>query len=292
MTALRLAPRAGHCRCPNGRVGAEAFERWAQGGLAAAIGEDDEPDLHAADTLAAGDGLCDRRGGRAIHEAAPPRSKRSSRLGVGFDREAGGGFALGLEAAHSAPAHRPRGGDAHGPRSCARWSPRRAGRARSRVLEGVEARRSSSTDKRVRGVVAVGARGAAILASDRIVIATGGVGGLYEYTTNPRGSFGQGLALGGARRRGNGGSGVRAVPSDRARCRRDPTPLVSEAVRGEGAILIDETASGSWPASPARSSRRATSSPARSGGAWARAIASISMRARATGRALRHALSA
>ena len=174
-------------------------------------------------------------------EAAPGAIEALVRLGVGFDYEAGGGLALGLEAAHSRRRIVHAGGDATG-REIMRALVAAARRTRSiEILEGVEARRLLVADNRVRGVVAVGARGAAILASDRIVIATGGVGGLYEFSTNPRGSFGQGLAL--AAHAGAEMADLEFVqfhPTALDGPAR-PAPLVSEAVRGEGAILIDET---------------------------------------------------
>ncbi len=108
------------------------------------------------------------------------------------------------------------------------------------VLEGFEARRLVVEDNSVRGLLAVGPAGPALLATDKVVIATGGVGGLYEDSTNPPGSFGQGLAL--AARAGAVLADLEFVqfhPTALDVAKR-PMPLVSEAVRGEGAILIDE----------------------------------------------------
>jgi len=99
MTALRLAPRpvALVSKTP---LGAEASTLWAQGGLAAALGADDSPELHAADTVAAGDGLCVAGIVERFTRAAPQAIEDLARLGVAFDRTRDGGFALGLEAAH------------------------------------------------------------------------------------------------------------------------------------------------------------------------------------------------
>src|SRR5262245_53780513 len=108
------------------------------------------------------------------------------------------------------------------------------------VLDGVEARRLMMGDGRQAAVLAQIRAGPLLLASSRVVIATGGVGGLYRHTTNPLGAIGQGLAL--AARAG-------AVLTDMEFVQfhptaldvgLDPMPLVSEAVRGEGAILVDE----------------------------------------------------
>jgi L-aspartate oxidase len=109
------------------------------------------------------------------------------------------------------------------------------------ILEGFEARRLVVEDNTVRGLLAVGPSGPVALATDKVVIATGGIGGLFADSTNPVSSFGQGLAL--AARAG-------AVLADMEFVQfhptaldvgKQPTPLVSEAVRGQGAILIDET---------------------------------------------------
>ena len=109
------------------------------------------------------------------------------------------------------------------------------------ILEGFEARRLVVDDNAVRGVLAVGPAGPALLAASGVVIATGGIGGLYEDSTNPLGSFGQGVAL--AARAGAALADMEFVqfhPTALDVARR-PMPLVSEAVRGEGATLVDET---------------------------------------------------
>ncbi|TIP80696.1 MAG: FAD-dependent oxidoreductase, partial [Mesorhizobium sp.] len=100
MTALHLAPEPVLLlsRTP---LGADASSTWAQGGLAASLGPDDGPSLHLADTLAAGDGLCDAEVARRIVQAAPSAIEDLARRGVRFDRSPEGALHLGLEAAHS-----------------------------------------------------------------------------------------------------------------------------------------------------------------------------------------------
>src|SRR4029077_17633286 len=100
VTALALAPRPVLLltRAP---LGLESSSVLAQGGIAASIGADDDAPLHLADTLAAGDGLCDETVAAAILAAASVAIEQFVRLGVVFDRDAGGKIALGLEAAHS-----------------------------------------------------------------------------------------------------------------------------------------------------------------------------------------------
>ena len=100
MTALSLAPRKAIliAKAPLAQAAASA---WAQGGIAAATGEDDTPLLHASDTLDAGDGLGDADVSRRVTDAAPAAVARLQKLGVPFDLDADGRLALGLEAAHS-----------------------------------------------------------------------------------------------------------------------------------------------------------------------------------------------
>ena len=240
MAALELAPRP-VVMLSKGPLGAEGSTVWAQGGLAAAMGANDSPAMHAADTLAAGDGLCVADVVDQFTRAAPAAIERLARLGVRFDRAKDGGFALGLEAAHSRARIVHVGGDGAGRElmralvAAARATPS------IDILEGFEARRLVVEDNAVRGLLAVGPAGPALLATSAIVIATGGVGGLYEESTNPRGSFGQGVAL--AARAGAALADMQFVqfhPTALDAARR-PMPLVSEVVRGEGATLIDET---------------------------------------------------
>jgi len=240
MTALRLAPEP-VVLLSKAPLGAESSSAWAQGGLAASCGRDDTPALHATDTLAAGDGLCDPDVVDQITTAAPAAIEALSRLGVRFDRDSHGALALGLEAAHSRNRIVHANGDGTGKEivralaDAVRRTPSIA------VLEGFEARRLLITDGAVAGLLAAGKDGAAMLASDRVVIATGGIGGLFALSTNPRGCFGQGLAL--AARAGAALTDLEFIqfhPTALASPLR-PAPLISEAVRGEGAVLVDES---------------------------------------------------
>ena len=239
-TALALAPRpvVVLSRAP---LGAEGSTLLAQGGMAAALGPDDSCALHAADTLAAGDGLCDPGIVELFARAAPGAVENLARLGVRFDRTLDGDYALGLEAAHARRRIAHAGGDGAGREilralvTAVRATPSIA------VLEELEARRLVVEGGEARGVVAVGPSGPALLSAQAVVIATGGIGGLYGASTNPLGSFGQGLAL--AARAGAELADLEFVqfhPTALDVSVR-PTPLVSEAVRGDGAILVDET---------------------------------------------------
>jgi L-aspartate oxidase len=239
MTALHLSPQpvAVLTKAPLGLMAASA---WAQGGIAAALGADDRPGLHAADTLAAGEGLSDPPTVNRIIGEAGEAVADLARHGVRFDLGAGGGFSLGLEAAHSRRRIVHAGGDGTG-REIMRALADAARRTPSiAILEGVEARRLIVEDGRVAGVLAFAASGPLVLPGTRVVIATGGIGGLYRYTTNPLGAVGQGLAL--AARAGAVLADVEFVQFHPTAldvgC--SPMPLVSEAVRGEGAVLIDD----------------------------------------------------
>src|SRR5213080_2597369 len=221
--------------------GAEASSLWAQGGLAAAMDGDDDPALHLADTLAAGAGLCDQAVVSRIVHAAPAAVEHLAQLGVAFDRRPDGGWRLGLEAAHGRNRIVHATGDGTG-REIMRALISAVRRCPSiTLLEGVEARRLIVEDNAIKGVLAANERGALILNTERVVVATGGIGGLFIDSTNPASCFGQGLAL--AAHAGAKLSDLEFVQFHPTAFdgRSRPMPLVTEAVRGDGAILIDET---------------------------------------------------
>jgi L-aspartate oxidase len=238
MTALALAPEP-VVLLSYGDLGSQTSTAWAQGGLAASIGSDDTPDLHLADTIAAGHGLVDRKHARRIIEAAPAAVQALSRLGVCFDRE-GETLLLGLEAAHARRRIIHAGGDSTG-REIMRALKSAVRRTSSiTVLEGVEARQLLVTEGAIAGLLAVGSSGPFAIPTSRVVLATGGIGGLFLDSTNPRASMGQGLML--AARAGALLSNLEFIqfhPTALDTAAR-PMALISEAVRGEGAILVDE----------------------------------------------------
>ncbi|PWK67539.1 L-aspartate oxidase [Aminobacter sp. AP02] len=239
MTALELAPEP-VVLLSAAPLGSGASSALAQGGLAASVGLDDSPARHVADTLAAGDGLCDEAVVKRIVEAAPEAIEKLERLGVVFDRTPGGRLHLGLEAAHGRRRIVHAAGAATGSELM------RALMAAVRVtpsitiVEGFEARRLVVEDGAIAGVLAEGRTEHVTLATASVVLATGGVGELFQDTTNPLGCFGQGLAL--AARAGAELADLEFVqfhPTALDGAQR-PMPLISEAVRGEGAVLIDE----------------------------------------------------
>jgi L-aspartate oxidase len=238
-TALSLAPRP-VVVVSKGPLGAEGSTNWAQGGLAAAVGADDDAEQHAADTIAAGDGLCDEAVVRRFAAAAPAAIDQLAAWGARFDRSADGRLALGREAAHRRRRVVHADGDGSG-REVMQALTAAALRAPSiTVLERAEARRLVVEGGIMRGVVIASAKGDLAIATQAVVLATGGVGGLYDVSTNPLSSFGQGLGL--AARAGAAFRDLEFVqfhPTALQAATR-PAPLITEAVRGEGAILVND----------------------------------------------------
>ncbi|MBB3659968.1 L-aspartate oxidase [Rhizobium sp. BK650] len=240
MAALTLAPQPVVIVTRAG-LGRETSSAWAQGGIAAALGADDSAALHLADTLAAGDGLCDPAIAAGIVAEAPDAIAALECAGVHFDRAADGALSLGLEAAHNRRRIVHAQGDGSGAEVIRALVSAVITTPSITVLEGLDARRILTDEEGVTGLACVGASGAVILPTRRIVLATGGIGGLYEATTNPTGNFGQGIML--AARAGAELADMEFVQfhPTALNSRRRPLALVSEAVRGEGAVLLNES---------------------------------------------------
>ncbi len=239
ITALMLAPEP-VVLVTGGTPGEESASRWAQGGIAAALGNDDSVDLHLGDTLAAGSGLCDLKVANSILEAASKAVTTLERLGVYFDKIDNGGFALGLEAAHSRRRILHVAGDASGSAIIKALVAAVSRTPSITVVPHVQARRLLVIDGAVAGLMCACRGRACVIRTTRLVLATGGIGGLYDATTNPAGNWGQGIML--AARAG-------AMLADMEFVQFHPTaldiserplPLISEAVRGEGAILVNQ----------------------------------------------------
>jgi L-aspartate oxidase len=239
MTALELKPlRVALVSLRD--LGEWTSSAWAQGGIAAAVGDDDSPALHAKDTVAAGAGLVERRVAARLAADAPHAIERVASLGVRFDRADAAHYALGREGAHSRRRILRAGGDATGAELVRAIA--RAVRAAPSIvpIENATALDVAVRDGRVCGLVVRLPDGAvATLASGALVLATGGLGGLYRYTTNPTTSRGSGIAL--AARAGARLADLEFVQFHPTALDvpTDPLPLVTEALRGEGAFLID-----------------------------------------------------
>ncbi|ADH87824.1 L-aspartate oxidase [Ancylobacter novellus DSM 506] len=238
-TALRLAPMKVTLVVAS-PLGSDAATGWAQGGIAAAIGDDDRPDFHAIDTLTAGAGLSEPHVARRVAAAAPEAIDWLVGLGTPFDRNANGSLALGLEAAHSR--RRIVHADGDGTGRVVLETLAKAARAcpSIQVIEAVRATELLLTEGRVAGVAVRDREGrVTALAARAVVLATGGLGGLYASTTNPLGAVGSGLAL--AARAGAALRDMEFVqfhPTAIA-AGADPMPLATEALRGEGAKLLN-----------------------------------------------------
>lgn len=238
--AVRLAGSTPSLGVLTKGVLSQSATRWAQGGVAAVLGGDeDSTDLHLADTLAAGAGLCDEEAVRILVDEGPGRVHELITLGVEFDREASGFLALAREGGHSHPRVVHAGGAATGAeveRALVDATYQSAGA----VLEGWFALDLLIEDGRCRGVVALPPQGPVVeVRADHVVLATGGAGQLFAVTTNPAESTGDGVAM--ALRAGVATADVEFVQFHPTALHHPamPRPLLSEALRGHGAILRD-----------------------------------------------------
>jgi len=215
---------------------AESNTRWAQGGIAAAMFPDDSVAAHVEDTLRAGAGLCDVHAVEVLCAEAPARIRDLIRLGVAFDRR-DGELARGLEAAHSYARVLHAGGDATG--LSIETALVRAVRATGvRVLEHTFARDLISRGGAVVGVAILAADGARErLSADAVILASGGAGQMYLHTTNPSVATGDGVAM--ALRAGAELADVEFYQFHPTALAASGNFLISEAVRGEGAVLLD-----------------------------------------------------
>jgi L-aspartate oxidase len=220
---------------------AQTASYWAQGGIAAALAADDAPRLHAADTLAAARDAARESAVRVLCEESPGRVRDLERLGVRFDADRRGHLALGLEGGHSRRRVVHAGGAATGRRITRELSALAAQHERIEVLEPAAAAELLRHDGRCAGLLAHrrGGERLAVLAR-AVILATGGMAALWERTTNPRGAVGAGLTLAAA---------AGAELADLEFMQFHPTALrldgprdgflITEAIRGEGATLVN-----------------------------------------------------
>jgi L-aspartate oxidase len=212
---------------------------YAQGGIAAALGAGDSPALHRQDTLAAGAALCDAAAVQVLVEEGPARIRELQTAGAHFDLDPQGRLELGREAAHS----KNRIVHAHGDQTGAEVARTLVARVKEtkniRVLE-----RARVLDLIVRRGTCYGVRAslagrATEIMADATVLATGGCGQVYRYTTNPVVATGDGFAI--AHRAGVTLADMEFVQFHPTALDtpENPLALISEAVRGEGAILVN-----------------------------------------------------
>src|SRR6201990_3508349 len=212
---------------------------YAQGGIAAALGAGDSPALHRQDTLAAGAALCDAAAVQVLVEEGPARVRELQTAGADFDLDPTGHLKLGREAAHS----KNRIVHAHGDQTGAEVARTLIERVHESERIGV-IEKARVLDLIVRGSACVGVRAsiagrAAEIVADVTVLATGGCGQVYRYTTNPVVATGDGFAI--AHRAGATLADMEFVQFHPTALDtpENPLALISEAVRGEGAILIN-----------------------------------------------------
>jgi L-aspartate oxidase len=242
--ALRLPEHMRVALFTKGQLG-ESNTRYAQGGLAVALGADDSPELHLQDTLLAGAGLCDEEAVRILVEQGPDAARWLIDIGVQFDRVQPGidshatpdGLLLGREAAHCRWRILHAGGDATGAEIERALMAAVQERSSIEIYEETFVRDLIIHDGRCVGLQALPRNGEMFeLLADAVVLANGGTGGLWLHTSNPPGATADGLAL--AWRAGAGLTDlefmqfhptVLAAPGS--------SHLLSEAIRGEGAYL-------------------------------------------------------
>jgi L-aspartate oxidase len=236
-TALEAAEAGGRVCVVSRTPLSQSASFWAQGGLAAALEPGDSPARHAADTIAAGRGLCRPAAVEALVEEAPAAVRRLQERGVEFDLEPGGELALGLEGGHTRRRIVHAGGSQTGTEITSKLAAMVAADARIAVRERTSALALWSDGERCHGVLTDGGS----IAAAATVMATGGAAALWRRTTNPWGAIGAGPVFAAA---------AGADLADLEFCQFHPTALalpgsdfdgalITEAVRGEGATLLD-----------------------------------------------------
>lgn len=215
----------------------------ARGGVAVVLGDDDAEEFHVRDTLRAGAGLCQRERVEDLVREGVQQMVELFELGIEFDRKPCGQLALGLEAAHSRRRIVHAGGDKTGAQVVESLMALVEGESYPRVAfrQGTVVDLLLQEDC-VIGAIVAGPDGVyyPILAG-AVVLASGGVGQLYQYTTNPRGAVGSSIALAHrARARLADLEFVQFHPTA-LRVESESLPLLSEAIRGEGGVVVDET---------------------------------------------------
>lgn len=219
----------------------QATTGWAQGGIAAVLGDTlDTTELHYADTLAAGAGLCDADAVRVLVDEGPARVKELIELGATFDRDPRGGLAVSREGGHSQARVVHAGGAATG-REVERALVEAVRQRVTGLYEGWYAADVLVKGGRCVGLMAYPPAGGepVTIRARHVLVATGGPGQLFAVTTNPAEATGDGIAM--ALRAGAAVADVEFVQFHPTALHHPvrPRPLLSEALRGEGAVLRD-----------------------------------------------------
>ena len=239
-TAWRLASEGQRAVVLTKETLADSASAWAQGGIAVALGPGDSPSQHAADTMAASDGLADPEAVRILTSEGPGRIYELLALGARFDRGLDGRLRFGLEAAHTRPRIIHAGGDRTGAALIGCLAQVVRSHPLVELLEHTEVTALLLADRQAVGVAVLTHGESRIIPASAVVLATGGVGQLYAITTNPRVATADGWALA-----HEAGAQLRDLeflqfhPTALKLPGVNPAPLISEAVRGAGGILVD-----------------------------------------------------
>jgi L-aspartate oxidase len=236
-TALRAAELGGSVCLISRTPLSQSASFWAQGGLAAALEPGDSPARHAADTIAAGRGLCRSAAVEVLTEEAPAAVRELQERGIAFDLDPDGELALGLEGGHTRRRIVHAGGSQTGHEITSKLGALVAEAPRIEIRERTSALALWSDGRRCHGVVTDGGG----IPAAATVVATGGAAALWQRTTNPWGAIGAGPTM---------ASAAGADLADLEFCQFHPTALalpgtrfdgtlITEAVRGEGATLLD-----------------------------------------------------
>lgn len=237
--ALKLAPLPVTI-LSSANVGESGSSFWAQGGVAAAVTEEDAPEVHAFDTIRAGAGIVDRDVALNVALEARDRVDDLAAMGAPFDRDGAGLLQPSREAAHSHRRIVRVKGDGAGRAIMQTLARQVAATPSITVLEGVTVTDILMREGRAAGVVGVDAAGAPrVIACGALVLATGGVGHLYRVTTNPIDACGAGVGM--AARVGATIADPEFVQFHPTAISIgvDPAPLATESLRGEGALIVD-----------------------------------------------------
>ena len=215
---------------------------WAQGGIAAALGPGDHPSIHAADTVTAGAGLVDAAVADDITRRAVAAVERIAGFGAPFDRDEKGHFALNLEAAHAFARVARVKGDGAGRAIMEAMVAAAMADPNIEIRTGVSLKALlKDASGRVRGVLAHTSKGLVEFVAPATILATGGLGGLYAVTTNPRELRGEGLAAAALAGADIADPEFVQFHPTAIDIGADPAPLATETLRGAGAKLIDKT---------------------------------------------------
>ena len=244
MTAISLYPRK-VTLISKKKLGEASSSAWAQGGIAAAIGNDDSPKIHFEDTIKASSGLSDEKIVKIITDEAASIIKFLEEKGVDFDKDHLKNFLMSQEAAHTRRRVLKVNGDSSGKEIIKTLINNIQKLENITILEDVTIDEIITENNNVIGLIGrhIGKNivdNFTFFKAPNVVLATGGLGSIYEHTTNPRDIYGEGIAM--AARAG-------AILSDMEFVQfhptgmdigLDPTPLLTEALRGDGAKLVDE----------------------------------------------------